>query len=51
LGRKCNNAVRVAIYSTEDFINITYKKVKKKEKIKMVDNINKKPYKTFKVRG
>jgi hypothetical protein len=50
LGRKCNNVVRVAIYSTEDFINTTYKRAKKGE-IKMVDNINKKPYKAFKVRG
>lgn len=44
---KCSNADRVAIYSTEDFVNITYKRTKKKGKIKMVDNIDKKPYKAF----
>lgn len=44
---KCNNADRIAIYSSEDFVNITHKRVKKKGKIKMVDNINKKPYKAF----
>lgn len=44
---KCSNAGRVAIYSTEDFINITYKRAKKKGKIKMNDNFNKKPYKAF----
>lgn len=44
---KCNNADRITIYSSEDFVNITHKRVKKKGKIKMIDNINKKPYKAF----
>ncbi|MBA7498055.1 hypothetical protein ES704_00789 [subsurface metagenome] len=31
---KCNNTVRIEIYSIEDFINITYKRAKKKGKLK-----------------
>ena len=35
------------MYSTKVFINITNKRAKKKGKIKMIDNINKNPYKAF----